>query len=90
MNLSPLHKERGTRSADRTSKIYGAIFTCLSTRPVHIELVSNLSTNNFILALCRFISRGEHPKNNFEDNGNSLPNAPRELPKSNKYLVLKN
>ena len=52
--FGPLTIKQGTRtcSTDGTSKRYGAVFTCLSTRAVHIDLVGNLSTNNFILALC--------------------------------------
>ena len=62
--FGPLTVKEGrcTRSTDGISKIYGAIFTCLSTRAVHIELVGNLSTDNFILALRRFISRRGHPR----------------------------
>ena len=52
--FGPLTIKQGRRtcSTDGTSKRYGAVFTCLSTRAVHIDLVGNLSTNNFILALC--------------------------------------
>ena len=53
---------RRTRSTDGTSKRYGAIFTCLNTCVVHIELVGSLLTNNFILALRRFISRRGHSR----------------------------
>ena len=77
---------RHTRSTDETSKRYGAIFPCLSTRAVHIELVGNLSTDNFILALRRFTSRRGHPKNIFSDNGNNFTGAQRELAKSLKSL----
>ena len=48
---------RRTRSTDGTSKRYGAIFTFLSTCAVHIGLVVNLSTDNFILTLRQLISR---------------------------------
>ena len=75
--FGPLTVKQGrrTRSTDGTSKRYGAIFTCLSTRAVHIELVGNLSTNNFILALRQFISRRGHPKNIFSDNGTNFTGA---------------
>ena len=65
--FGPLTVKQGrrTRSTDGTSKRYGAIFTCLSTRAVHIELVGNLSTDNFMLALHRFLSMRRHPKNKF-------------------------
>ena len=79
-------KGRRTRSTDGTSKRYRVIFTCLNTRTVHIELVGNLSTDNFILALRRFISRRGHPKNIFSDNGTNFTGAQRELAKSLKSL----
>ena len=44
-----------TRSTDGVFKRYGAICICLSTRAVNVELVGNLSTNNFILTLRLFI-----------------------------------
>ena len=86
--FGPLTVKQGrrTRSTDGTSKRYGAIYTCLSTRAVHIELVGNLLTANFILALRRFISRRGHPKNIFSDNGTSFTGTQRELAKSLKSL----
>ena len=75
-----------TRSTDGTSKRYGASFSYLSTRTVHIELVGNLLTDNFILALHRFISRRGHPKNIFSDNGTNFIDAQGKLSKSLKSL----
>ena len=84
--LGPFTVKQGRRihSTDGTSKRYGAIFTCLSTCAVHIELVGNLPTNNFILALLRFISWRGHPKNIFSDNATNSTGAQRELVKSLK------
>ena len=79
-------QERRVRSTDGTSKTCGAIFTCLNTGTVHIELVGNLSTDNFILASRRFFSRRGHPKNIFSDNGTNFAGAQRELAKSLKSL----
>ena len=86
--FGPLTVKQGrrTRSTDGTCKRYGAIFTCLNARAVHIELVGNLSTNTFILALRRFISSRGHPKNSFSDNGTNFTGAQRELAKSLKSL----
>lgn len=38
-------------------KAYGAIFVCMCTKAVHIELVSDLSIDRFLQALRRFIAR---------------------------------
>ena len=74
---------RRTRSTDGTSKRY---FTCLGTCAVHNELVGNLSTDTFILALRRFISRRGHPKNIFSFNETNFTGSQRELAKSLKSL----
>ena len=49
-------KERRDRNRRRV-KVYVAIFICLATKAVHIELVSDLTTDAFLAALRRFISR---------------------------------
>ena len=36
---------------------YGCLFVCMATRACHLELVDNLSTDHFIMALKRFIAR---------------------------------
>lgn len=41
----------------RPTKVYIAVFCCFSTKAVHLELVSDLSTDAFIGALKRFIGR---------------------------------
>ena len=38
-------------------KGYGALFTCLATSAVHLEVTRDMSTDAFLLALRRFISR---------------------------------
>ena len=39
-------KERRT-----TLKRYGALFTCLASQAIHVEMTENLETDSFILAL---------------------------------------
>ena len=58
-------------------KRYGLIFTCLTVRAVHIEVVHSLDTDS-LLALRRFIARrGIH-----SDNGTNFTSRERELRES--------
>ncbi|XP_053406421.1 uncharacterized protein LOC128559227 [Mercenaria mercenaria] len=49
-------------------KAYICLFTCANTRAVHLEVVPNLTTEAFILALRRFCSRKSTPKIMMSDN----------------------
>ncbi|TMS32814.1 hypothetical protein L596_000615 [Steinernema carpocapsae] len=50
-------------------KVYGVIFTCTVTRMVHLELVGDMTTINFLRALRRFISEKDKPDDITCDNG---------------------
>lgn len=63
-------------------KRYGCLFTCLTTRAVHIEIAYNLNTNSFLAALQRFTSRRGKPKKIFSDNGTNFTSGERELNES--------
>lgn len=63
----------------RVEKRWGSLFTCLSTRAVHVELVHSLSTSSMIMALNRFSSLRGTPKKMFSDNGTNFRGADNEL-----------
>ena len=60
-------------------KRYGCLFTCLSTRAVHIEVAPSLTADAFINALRRFVSRRGCPHTIHSDNGTNLVGGCREL-----------
>jgi len=65
----------------RHEKRYGALFTCLSTRAIHLELANSLDTDSVIMALTRFISRRGVPQKIYSDNGTNFHGADNELKK---------
>jgi len=62
-----------------TVKRYGCVFTCMSTRAVHIEVSSDLSTDSFVQAVYRFVSRRGPPKEIYSDNGTNFRGAEVEV-----------
>ena len=60
-------------------KAYICIFVSLSVKSVHLELVSDLTTDAFIAALRRFIARRGHPSLIWSDHGTNFVGATREL-----------
>ena len=70
-----------------THKRYGALFSCLTKRAVHLELASDLSTDIFILALRSFIARRGKPKEILNDNGTNFIGADGDLVKQFKILI---
>lgn len=63
-------------------KRYGALFTCMTSRAIHIELVYSLSADSAIAALRRFICRRGYPKEIWSDNATCFKAADRELGES--------
>ena len=55
--LGPLH----IRTKDGTQKVWVCLFTCLVVRAVHLELILDITTEEFLLALRRFISQRGRP-----------------------------
>jgi len=62
-----------------TFKGYVALFICFSTRAVHIELVSDLTSEAFIAAMRRFISRRGRCTDIYSDCGTNFVGASKKL-----------
>lgn len=58
---------------------YGAVFVCMTTRMIHIECVSDLTTNKFLWALARLASIYQMPELMFSDNAKTFKGANNEL-----------
>jgi len=60
-------------------KVYIALFVCIVTKAVHIEVDTSLSTEAFLAALGRFIARRGKPRTICSDNGTNFHGAANEL-----------
>ncbi|XP_035212564.1 uncharacterized protein LOC118186567 [Stegodyphus dumicola] len=57
------------------SKAWIALFTCAMYRAVHLELVTSMSTETFLLAFHRFVARRGKPSVVYSDNGTNFKGA---------------
>ena len=60
-------------------KRYGCIFTCLTTRAIHIEIAHSLDIDSFISVMRRFTARPGRPQLVCSDNGTNFHTGEREL-----------
>lgn len=60
-------------------KHYGVIFLCMTTAAIHIEVVRSLSTDDFLMALMRFVAIRGGASRIRSDNGSNYVGAEREL-----------
>ncbi|BET00202.1 Pao retrotransposon peptidase [Nesidiocoris tenuis] len=74
-HITPLRR-RGQRTL---TKAYFCLFICLAVKAVHIELVSDLSTEMFLAAFKRFLSRRGPCRFILSDGGTNFIGARRRL-----------
>ena len=56
------------RTQGDVCKVWIALFSCATTRAVHLEIVTGLSVDEFLLAFRRFVSRRARPRRMISDN----------------------
>ena len=73
-------KSSNLRSA-KILKGYIAVYVCMGTKAVHLELVSDQSTDSFLASFERFIARRGLPCEMYSDNGTNFEGANNRLQK---------
>lgn len=73
-----LLKDRKGRGS-KNIKGYVCVFICFTVKAIHLELVTDLSSETFISALRRFCARRGKPSHIYSDNGTNFVGAQREL-----------
>ncbi|GFW35715.1 uncharacterized protein TNCV_4435641 [Trichonephila clavipes] len=75
------HQRKGTYQ-----KIYVAIFVCLASKAIHLEIVSDLTTDAFLATLKRFVARRGKCATISSDNAKNFVGANRELKRLHNLL----
>ncbi|XP_062556793.1 uncharacterized protein LOC134221620 [Armigeres subalbatus] len=74
----PFFIRSGIRRVTRI-KAYVALFICMSSKAIHLELVSDLTSAAFLAALQRFVGRRGCPEKLISDNATNFRGADSEL-----------
>lgn len=75
----PVCVKRGRGRNFMKIKTYLAIFICMASRAVHIEVATDASTEAFLSVLDRFAGRRGFPNHVYSDNGGNFVSAAAEL-----------
>lgn len=67
-------------------KVYGCIFTCFHSRAIHLELLQDAGTMEFLLAFRTFSSRVGTPSMMYSDNAKGFKSADKEIRKLYKSI----
>lgn len=65
--------------ARRQEKRWGIIFKCLTTRAVHLDILTSINVDAYLMALRRFIARRGTPAEVWSDQGTNFKGGAREL-----------
>lgn len=75
----PIYIKEGHGRSQKTIKTYIALFICFATKAIHIELVCDLTSEAFMNALKRFMSRRGKVSHIYSDNATNFVGANRIL-----------
>ncbi|XP_060665543.1 uncharacterized protein LOC132797782 [Drosophila nasuta] len=80
----PFEVKNYTGRACLITKGYVCFFVCFSTKAIHLEATSDLTTQKFLAAFSRFIARRGCPYQMYSDNGKTFVGADKVI--SNDFL----
>ncbi|XP_046868338.1 uncharacterized protein LOC124460789 [Drosophila willistoni] len=83
----PILLKDGKGRKPRIGKGYICLCVCLVTSAIHLELVTDLSTDSFLAALRRFVSLRGKCNKIYSDNGTNFIGAKRSLDEMQKLLA---
>jgi hypothetical protein len=75
----PFDIKQSSKRNSIITKGYVALFICFACKAVHLEVVSDMSTNTFVSALKRFIARRGVPSDIYCDNASTFKGANNQL-----------
>ncbi|XP_054861306.1 uncharacterized protein LOC129347620 [Amphiprion ocellaris] len=67
-------------------RVWGIVFCCMASRAIHTEVVSDMSSEGFLLAYQRFTSLRGHPRKLWSDPGTNFVGAKPALEQLHKFL----
>ncbi|KAK2578329.1 hypothetical protein KPH14_012630 [Odynerus spinipes] len=79
-------RESRRRGRIHVSKAWMAVFVCFATKAVHLELVTELTTESFLAALRRFVGRRGVCSQISSDNGTNFVGAAKDLKEVYEFL----
>jgi hypothetical protein len=82
----PVYTKYGYVRKPTVVKSYVCVFVSLSVKAVHLELVSDLTSDSFVAALRRFIARRGKPKIIWSDHGTNFVGAKNDLKELEQFL----
>lgn len=82
----PLYITLCRKRGQRSQKAYLCVFICMTTRAVHVEVAPDLTTDSFLNAFKRFISRRGPVERLYSDHGTNFVGAKAYLHELQQFL----
>ncbi|MEW8544134.1 MAG: hypothetical protein AB2693_11425, partial [Candidatus Thiodiazotropha sp.] len=76
------------KTKTETKKVWICLYTCLVTRAIHLELMSDMSTEQFLLGFRRFLARHGMPEEIISDNASQFKLASDAIDKIWRQILL--